>query len=354
MTWQDFYLVCFVVGFALAVLAFLSGAFHWPLGHGAWLGHLFGHGSSGACGATGASPLNAGSLMAFLAWFGGVGYLLARGGTWPHLAVLFAAAAAGITGAFLVFVFVAKVLLARERPLDAADFHMEGVLGRVTVAIRPGGTGEVLYSQGGTRRSAGARSESGEAIPRGAEVVVTRYDKGIAYVRLWEELAGDFSGFSPERVVRRNEVMREDAIMKRILWFLAAVGLALLAVSALRADDKAANEKAADAAARKWLALVDGGNYAESWKQAASAFRKAVTAEQWTAALNGSRGAYGSLVSRTLESAEYRTTVPGAPDGEYVVLQYESSFEHKKTAVETVTPMKDGDGAWRVSGYYIK
>ena len=147
--------------------------------------------------------------------------------------------------------------------------------------------------------------------------------------------------------------MKEDAIMKRILWFLAAIGLALLAVSALRADDKAANEKAADAAAQKWLALVDGGNYADSWKQAASAFRKAVTAEQWGAALNASRGSYGKLLSRALKSAEYRTSLPGAPDGEYVVLQYDSSFERKKTAVETVTPMKDGDG-WRVSGYYIK
>jgi len=193
VTWQDFYLVCFVVGFALAVLAFLSGAFHVPVGHAGWLGHLFGHAPSGAHGASGASPFNAGSLMAFLAWFGGVGYLLSHGAAWPNLAVLLVAAAAGVAGALLVFFFLAKVLVARERPLDAADFHMEGVLGRVTVAIRPGGTGEVLYSQGGTRRSAGARSESGEAIPRGAEVVVTRYERGIAYVRLWEELAGEVS-----------------------------------------------------------------------------------------------------------------------------------------------------------------
>jgi hypothetical protein len=145
--------------------------------------------------------------------------------------------------------------------------------------------------------------------------------------------------------------MREDAIMKRILWFLAAVGLTLLAVSALRADE--ASEGAAGAAAQKWLALVDTGNYADSWKQAASAFRKAVTAEQWSAALNASRGSYGALVSRKLKKAEYRTSLPGAPDGQYVVLQYDSSFEHKKAAVETVTPMKDADGVWRVSGYFI-
>jgi hypothetical protein len=148
--------------------------------------------------------------------------------------------------------------------------------------------------------------------------------------------------------------MREDAIMKRILWFLAAVGLALLAVSALHAEDKSASEKAADAAAQKWLAVVDHGDYADSWKQAASAFRKAVTAEQWHAALSASRGSYGNVLSRTLKGAAYRTSLPGAPDGEYVVLQYDSSFEHKKSAVETVTPMKDADGVWRVSGYYIK
>jgi uncharacterized protein DUF4019 len=147
--------------------------------------------------------------------------------------------------------------------------------------------------------------------------------------------------------------MKEDAIMKRILWFLAAVGLTLLAVSALRADDKA-NEKAADAAAQKWLSLVDGGNYAESWKQGASLFRKAITADKWTAALNASRSSYGAPVSRKLQSAEYRTSLPGAPDGEYVVLRYDTSFRNKKAAVETVTPMKDTDGVWRVSGYYVK
>ena len=146
--------------------------------------------------------------------------------------------------------------------------------------------------------------------------------------------------------------MKEDAIMKRILWFLAAVGLTLLAVSALRAEE--ASEKAADAAAQKWLSIVDGGNYGESWKLGAALFRKAVTAEQWEAALRASRGAYGSLVSRKLKGSEYRTSLPGAPDGEYVVLQYDSSFEHKKSAVETVTPMKDTDGVWRVSGYFIK
>jgi hypothetical protein len=66
------------------------------------------------------------------------------------------------------------------------------------------------------------------------------------------------------------------------------------------------------------------------------------------------RGPLGNAVSRNLLSRQYTTTLPGAPDGEYVVIQYETSFENKKVAVETVTPMKDADGHWRVSGYYIK
>jgi hypothetical protein len=97
----------------------------------------------------------------------------------------------GVAGSAVVFGFLTKVLLRHERFLDSADFEMTGVLGNVTVPIRPGGTGEIVYSQQGTRRSAGARSENAVAIPRGSEVVVTRYEKGIAYVRLWEEMAGE-------------------------------------------------------------------------------------------------------------------------------------------------------------------
>jgi hypothetical protein len=86
-----------------------------------------------------------------------------------------------------VFWFLAKVLMAHESELDPADYRVEGVLGRLTLPIRAGGTGELVYSQAGTRRAAGARSEDGQAIPKGAEVIVTRYEKGIAYVRRWEE-----------------------------------------------------------------------------------------------------------------------------------------------------------------------
>jgi membrane protein implicated in regulation of membrane protease activity len=204
MTWEGFYLLCFVVGFVLSVVAFLGGALHWPIGHHLHLPHFLSdapaasHGAAGAHGAAGdssVSPYNLATFMAFLAWFGGVGFLLTGRGHLGHLLVLFLAAAAGLAGAGIVFGFLTKVLLQHESSLSAADFEMVGVLGRVTVPIRAGGgTGEIVYSQAGTRRSAGARSESGAAIVRGSEVVVTRYDGGIAYVRLWEELAGGERG----------------------------------------------------------------------------------------------------------------------------------------------------------------
>lgn len=201
MTWETFYLICFVVGFAFAAIGFLGGTLHWPFGH--HLPDFFSHGAAGAhvpadhvplapgSRASSISPFNFACLMAFLAWFGGMGYLLTARGQLPRLAILLAATAAGCAGAAIVFLFLAKVLLKRERFLDAADFDMVGVLARVTVPIRAGGTGEIVYSQAGTRRSAGARSDSGGAVLRGSEVVVTRYERGIAYVRLWEELTGD-------------------------------------------------------------------------------------------------------------------------------------------------------------------
>ena len=129
--------------------------------------------------------------MAFLAWFGGMGYLLTGRAHLGQLLVLAVALVSGAAGSAVVFGFLTRVLLKHERFLDSADFEMTGVLGNVTVPIRAGGTGEIVYSQQGTRRSAGARSEDASAIPHGSEVVVTRYEKGIAYVRLWEELAGE-------------------------------------------------------------------------------------------------------------------------------------------------------------------
>jgi hypothetical protein len=117
--------------------------------------------------------------------------------------------------------------------------------------------------------------------------------------------------------------------------------------------DQTGEERAAKAALQ-WLALVDAGKYSESWEEAAQLFKGAVTREQWGASITTVRKPLGKLVSRTLKSKVYATSLPGAPDGEYVVIQYTTSFENKKSAVETITPMLDKDGKWRVSGYYIK
>ncbi len=113
-------------------------------------------------------------------------------------------------------------------------------------------------------------------------------------------------------------------------------------------------QEKAQAAAEEWLALVDAAKYQESWESAASFFKNAVLQDTWQRQMQAFRQPLGKLISRKLKSAKHTKTLPGAPDGEYVVIQYETSFAHKKSAVETVTPMLDKDGEWRVSGYYIK
>ena len=131
-------------------------------------------------------------MAAFLAWFGGTGYLLTRfSAVWVGFGLMLSVVS-GLVGGGIIFLFLSKVLMSDEENMDPADYEMAGVLGKLCVSIREGGgTGELLYSQMGTRRVCGARSEDGSAIPKGAEVVVTRYEKGIAYVRLWSEMSGE-------------------------------------------------------------------------------------------------------------------------------------------------------------------
>jgi hypothetical protein len=130
------------------------------------------------------------------------------------------------------------------------------------------------------------------------------------------------------------------------------IALALiLPCGPLIADEKT---DAARKAAEAWLALVDEGKYGESWEQAAALFKDKVTREQWVAAMNGTRKPLGALKSRSLLGSKYMTNLPGAPDGEYVVIQYKTSFENKEGGVETITPALDSDGKWRVSGYFIR
>jgi|HubBroStandDraft_3_1064219.scaffolds.fasta_scaffold15988_4 hypothetical protein len=191
MTWAIFYLACFLVGVTLSVLSFLGGTWHLPhvhlhVAHGGHVPTPQGHAAAGS-----EMPFfNFATLTAFLAWFGGTGYLLTRYSTLVVTLVLVVSIALGLVGASIVFVFIAKVLLAHSRELDPADYERVGVLGRVTSPIRAGGTGEIIFSQEGTRHTCGARSETGEALTRETEVIITRYEKGIAYVRRWDEMAG--------------------------------------------------------------------------------------------------------------------------------------------------------------------
>jgi len=133
---------------------------------------------------------------------------------------------------------------------------------------------------------------------------------------------------------------------------LSVVGTMLFALTG--AAEVAEKEKAAVSAAKKWLSKVDEGKYAESWKEAAEYFKNAVTKEQWEQSLQAVRKPLGKLVSREVKKQSYQRSLPGAPDGEYVVIQFQTVFENKKSAVETVTPMIDKDGSWRVSGYFVK
>lgn len=138
--------------------------------------------------------------------------------------------------------------------------------------------------------------------------------------------------------------------MKRL--FLAITVLIMLTSTCL-ADEKVAVEQA-QIAAISWFALTDSSKYGPSWDEAASLFKGAVTKDNWESALKGVRTPLGSVKSRKLRTATFTRTIPGAPDGEYVTIQFDTQFENKAAAVETVTPMREKDGSWRVSGYFIK
>jgi hypothetical protein len=199
MTWSDFYLLCFVVGFSLSALSFLAGAVHIHLpfkmhlpfhggAHGA-AGHGHGVGAKGASSnASGhVSWFNASTAMAFLAWFGGTGYILAKHSHFVAIVSLGFATLAGLVAGWVVLKFMVKLMRASESQMNEADYRIEGSVGSISVPIRENGTGEVIFVLGGVRRSAGARSEDGQAIEKGSEVAIERYEEGIAYVKRWEE-----------------------------------------------------------------------------------------------------------------------------------------------------------------------
>lgn len=184
---SSLFLGCFTFGLLFTVISGLLGAFngghdlHFPGFHGHV--HVGGHNQGHA------SAFNASTIAAFLTWFGGAGYLLTRYSGFAALSITAIASLAGLIGGGLVFVFLAKFINPRLTVLAPEDFQLNGIVAKVTSTIHPGGTGEIVYTLGGTRHSDGARAETGEHLERGTEVVILRVEKGIAYVDRWSKFA---------------------------------------------------------------------------------------------------------------------------------------------------------------------
>lgn len=140
--------------------------------------------------------------------------------------------------------------------------------------------------------------------------------------------------------------------MKNYVLVAFLIGIFSIAGCAPKANPEA--ERAAIESAKAWLELVDNEKYGESWEEAAGYFKSFITKSKWQETIQAVRMPLGKTISRKLKSQRYTTSLPGAPDGEYVVIQYKTSFESKESGVETIRPMLDKDGKWRISGYYIK
>ncbi len=195
MTWSDFYLFCFLVGVALSVLSFLAGAVHLHLPFKWHVPFHGGHHDAGgglakggvAKGGVHLSWFNASTILAFLAWFGGTGYLLTKHSNLVAIASLSIALLVGLAGGWIVYRFMFRLLQSKNAELNEWDYRHEGSVGKVSISIPANGTGEVIFEQHGVRRSAGAKSDDGSSIEKGAEVVISRYERGMAYVRRWDE-----------------------------------------------------------------------------------------------------------------------------------------------------------------------
>ena len=187
----SFFIICFATGLVLSLLSLMSGFGHLHLGQFHVGHHHFGHAAHGhGAHGNGISSVNMFTVLAFVTWFGGAGYLLMRTTFFGEQLVVLLASISGLAGAGLLWAALFKVLLPHEHVMDASETEMSGVVARVTNGIRDGGgIGEIIFSQTGARRAAAARSDDGNAIERGAEVIVIRYERGIAYVRRWDELA---------------------------------------------------------------------------------------------------------------------------------------------------------------------
>lgn len=224
MGWPDdgmatFFLVCFLIGLLFTIGSFVLGFGHGDGGAGVDHGGHFGHGGldhggidygslpdvthgDAPHGRAAAEPahgptkagvpyLNMSTAMAFLTWFGGAGYILRVYYGAAMVAALAVAVLFGIVGGAVVLAFLSKVLYGSQRVLDPRDYFLPGTLARVTGPIRAHGTGEIVYTKGDTRQVSGARSVDSNPIERGRDVVIMRYERGIAYVQDWQQLMRD-------------------------------------------------------------------------------------------------------------------------------------------------------------------
>jgi hypothetical protein len=135
--------------------------------------------------------------------------------------------------------------------------------------------------------------------------------------------------------------------------FAASILAVVCLLSVRSSDAQSSSTKAAQISAESWLSLIDSKNYAASWDEAAALFKSAITQDKWEAAVKGARSPLGDLKTRVLKSTTATTTLPGAPDGDYVVFQYNTAFDQKQAALETVTVIKQDD-TWRVVGYFVR
>jgi membrane protein implicated in regulation of membrane protease activity len=183
-TLDAIFLGAFLFGLLFSVVALALGAVDFGADHG---GHI-GHDADGGL----HDFLNVSVILAFIAWFGGVGYLASSGAGWTAAVSVVVAVGGGLIGAYIILQIFKRVIRpAGNTELDPRDYELKGKLARVTSSIRPGGVGEIVYEQSGARMVRAARSSSGIAIPRGTEVVVLRAEGGVGIVAPWAELYGD-------------------------------------------------------------------------------------------------------------------------------------------------------------------
>lgn len=205
--WSMLFLGCFLFGILFIGISFMLGSFgggdhghithvdhHIELGHhGGHIGDTsdpgdFSHQQHTLHNAHSPSPFNLNTITIFLTWFGGIGYILSVYSTLGLLFILPLSLLAGLAGAAAIFIFLARFIYPN---IDIERFstrnELPGTLAKVTSSIHAGGVGEITYSKGGTRRADGARSLDGNPIPRDTEVVIVRYENGMAYVQPFEQ-----------------------------------------------------------------------------------------------------------------------------------------------------------------------